>query len=196
VSAVRLVQADFLLLDLRFLATDGVTKVVSNLPYSVGSRMLMDLFALPEPPGRITVTVQLEVGERLIAGAGDAQRGLLGVWAQRVYAPQIRKIISPTCFFPPPKVRSAVVQLDRLDGPRIAPEAAAFFRKLTKAAFGFRRKQMGTILRRISPELGVAADAAKAALLEMGIEPTLRPEVLTVEQWQGLADGLGRHRRP
>jgi 16S rRNA (adenine1518-N6/adenine1519-N6)-dimethyltransferase len=196
VSAVRLVQADFLLLDLRFLATDGVTKVVSNLPYSVGSRMLMDLFALPEPPGRITVTVQLEVGERLIAGAGDAQRGLLGVWAQRVYAPQIRKIISPTCFFPPPKVRSAVVQLDRLDGPRIAPEAAAFFRKLTKAAFGFRRKQMGTILRRISPELGVAADAAEAALLEMGIEPTLRPEVLTVEQWQGLADGLGRHRRP
>jgi 16S rRNA (adenine1518-N6/adenine1519-N6)-dimethyltransferase len=187
---VTLVHADFLELDPSFLEREGVTKVVSNLPYSVGSRILMDLFALPDPPGRITVTVQLEVGERLAAAPGHAQRGLLGVWAQRIYAVHLAKIISPSCFCPPPKIRSAVMQLDRRRDISIEPQRLAFFRQLTKAAFGFRRKQMATILHRIGDGLGVADDQAQAALDAMGLDPKIRPERLSVDQWQELADGL------
>jgi 16S rRNA (adenine1518-N6/adenine1519-N6)-dimethyltransferase len=191
---LQLVHADFLELNPLFLAREGVTKVVSNLPYSVGSRILMDLFALPDPPSRITVTVQLEVGERLTAGPGHVQRGLLGVWAQRVYAVHLVKVISPSCFCPPPKVRSAVMQLDRLSEVVIGQENLEFFRRLTKAAFAFRRKQMATILHRISAGLGVAPDQALIALDEMGLDPKIRPERLSVDQWQTLADGLASRR--
>jgi 16S rRNA (adenine1518-N6/adenine1519-N6)-dimethyltransferase len=189
---VRLVHADFLELDPLFLEQEGVTKVVSNLPYSVGSRILMELFALCHPPVRITVTVQLEVGERLSAGPGDVQRGLLGVWAQRVYAVHIVKVISPSCFCPAPKVRSAVMRLDRLPGLAVEPGNLLFFRQLTKAAFSFRRKQMATILYRVSAGLGVDPEQATAALEDMGLDPKIRPERLSVDQWQGLADGMIR----
>jgi len=160
--------------------------VVSNLPYSVGSRILMELFALPSPPERITVTVQLEVGERLVAGPGHGARGLLGVWAQRVYDVEIRKIISPTCFCPPPKVKSAVVRMNRL--PRCGGGGREGFRRLTKEVFAFRRKQLGTILRRV--ESGAGTNGVTGALDELGIDPRTRPEMLTNDEWQALADRL------
>ena len=187
---VELIRGDALELSEAFFEQRGVTKVVSNLPYSVGSRILMNLFAMVHPPARITVTVQLEVGERLMAGPGDPERGLLGVWAQRRYGVQIRKIVSPTCFWPPPKVRSAVVQLDRSEGAAVD---SAFFRKLTKEAFSYRRKQMSAILSRICPKLGVTPDVALAVLAELEIDPKTRPEMLTVEQWQSMADAMKRN---
>lgn len=183
---VEIIHADALEIDLKLLADWGVTRVVSNLPYSVGSRILMNLFALQCPPERITVTVQLEVGERLVAGSGQSERGLLGVWAQRAYDVKVRKIISPTCFCPAPKVKSAVVGLNRLavfnDLGRLP------FLKLTKEVFAFRRKQVGTILRRLEPDMG--DDAIKGVLSDLGIDPKTRPEMLTNEEWQALSDQL------
>jgi len=185
-EGMRILQADAVELDPGMLAGWGVTKVVSNLPYSVGSRILMELFALPRPPERITVTVQKEVGDRLAAGPGQEARGLLGVWAQQAYHVEIRKIISPTCFWPPPQIRSAVVRLDRLQD-REEKGRMDFFR-LTKDVFGFRRKQMGTILKRLLP----AADpeAIAGALRAAGIDPRTRPEILTVDEWRILANEL------
>lgn len=182
---VQIIQADVLDLDLSCLAEWGVTRVVSNLPYSAGSRILMELFSLRYPPERITVTVQLEVGERLVAGPGQRERGLLGVWAQRVYDVEIRKIISPTCFCPPPKVKSAVVRLSRL--PMIE-EGRDEFRKVTKDVFAFRRKQLGTILRRVVP--AGALDDIGTVVRDLGIDPRTRPEMLTNSEWQALADRL------
>jgi 16S rRNA (adenine1518-N6/adenine1519-N6)-dimethyltransferase len=183
---VEIIHADALEIDLKLLADWGVTRVVSNLPYSVGSRILMNLFALQCPPERITVTVQLEVGERLVAGSGQSERGLLGVWAQRAYDVKVRKIISPTCFCPAPKVKSAVVGLNRLavfnDLGRLP------FLKLTKEVFAFRRKQVGTILRRLEPDMG--DDAIKGVLSDLGIDPKTRPEMLTNDEWQALSDQL------
>lgn len=183
---VQIIQADALDLDFNRLAEWGVTRVVSNLPYSVGSRILMNLFALPNPPERITVTVQVEVGERLVAGPGQRERGLLGVWAQRVYNVNIRKIVSPTCFRPAPKVKSAVVGMVRL--PLIHGQNRDAFRRLTKEVFAFRRKQLGTILRRVAT--GMSEASIKSTLEEVGIDPRIRPEMLTNDEWQALADRL------
>lgn len=185
--ALTLIHQDALELDAAFFERQGITQVVSNLPYSVGSRILMNCFALPVPPRRVTVTVQLEVAERLAAGPGHRHRGLLGVWAQREYAVRTVKVISPTCFCPPPKVKSAVVRLERLvrEARAVAGDRAAF-RALTRLAFGYRRKQLGSILAR----LGATPDALDGVLAVAGLDHRLRPERLTVDQWQVLADAM------
>ena len=170
----------------------GVTQIVSNLPYSVGSRILMDVFALPDPPPFITVTVQLEVAERLKARVGHPDRGLMGVWAQRWYDVKIVKTIHPTCFLPRPKVQSAIVRLTRHGN---APTAdGAFFRALTRVAFGYRRKQMATILNRAAGDLRVDGAAAAAAMTGLGIDPQRRPETFDRETWERLAGALAEAR--
>ncbi len=187
---LTLMRGDAMDLDAAFFEQEGITSLVSNLPYSVGSRILMNVFALPHPPKRITVTVQLEVGERLAAAPGDEERGLMGVWAQRVYQVETVKIISPNCFYPRPKIKSAVVRMTRLPESRILAGDRPMFARLTKEAFAFRRKQMATILTKIAARFGVTPEQAVSVLFQMGLDPRIRPEMLTVDQWQALADGL------
>lgn len=193
-SCLTLVEGDALDLDADFFQREGITKVVSNLPYSVGSRILMNLFALPFPPPQLTVMVQLEVAERLVAGPGDKERGLLGVWAQRVYSAATVKVISPNCFYPRPQVKSAVVVLKRLPNEVVQGGNRPLFRELTKEAFSYRRKQMATIMTRLSGRFGVTADAAVGLLAQSGLDPRIRPELLTVDQWQALANGMHEER--
>ncbi len=151
-------------------------KMISNLPYSVGSRILMDAFAAITGPARIVVTVQLEVADRLVAKPDTKDYGLLTIAAQIRYAARRHKVVSPTCFFPPPAVKSAIVVLDRIPSP--APSALARkVRSLAARAFAHRRKQLGNIL---------DADALTCA----GIDPTLRPENLAPPTWLALAGAL------
>jgi 16S rRNA (adenine1518-N6/adenine1519-N6)-dimethyltransferase len=190
--SLTLVRGDALDLDASFFEREGITSLVSNLPYSVGSRILMNVFALPHPPRRVTVTVQLEVGERLTAGPGDEERGLLGVWAQRVYEVETVKVISPNCFYPRPKVKSAVVRMTRLPESRIQAGDRKLFAALTKEAFAYRRKQMATIMTKSAARFGVTPEQAVAVLGQTGLDPRIRPEMITVDQWQSLADGLSK----
>ena len=191
---LNLIEGDALDIDEDFLQREGITKVVSNLPYSVGSRVLMNFFSLSCPPAQITVMVQLEVAQRLSAGPGDEDRGLLGVWAQRVYSVKTVKVISPNCFYPRPQVKSAVVVLERLPLDVVQKGDRALFRELTKGAFSFRRKQMATIMTRLSAKLGLTVEQAVSVLPEIGLDPRIRPEMLTVDQWQALADGLLKYK--
>jgi 16S rRNA (adenine1518-N6/adenine1519-N6)-dimethyltransferase len=193
--SLALVRGDAMDLDVAFFEREGVTALVSNLPYSVGSRILMNVFALPHPPKHITVTVQLEVGERLAAAPGDEERGLMGVWAQRVYDVETVKIISPSCFYPRPKIKSAVVRMTRLPEPRILEGDRPMFARLTKEAFAFRRKQMATILTKVAARFCVTPEQAVSVLFQMGLDSRIRPEMLTVNQWQTLADGIRASRR-
>jgi len=190
-AALSLILGDALDLDADFFEREKITQLVSNLPYSVGSRILMNVFTLPRPPAQITVTLQLEVAERLSAAIGTETRGLMGVWAQRVYHVEIIKVISPSCFCPRPKVKSAVVLLKRLPDDVLNVGDRAMFTRLTKESFVFRRKQLATILSRVAPKLGFELDQALTVLEKMGVDPRIRPEMLEVGQWQQLADGVG-----
>lgn len=192
-SALELIEGDALDIDPAFLAGRQVNKVVSNLPYSVGSRVLMNFFSMPDPPERLVVMVQLEVAERLAAGAGAPQRGLLGVWAQRSYTVALAKVISRNCFIPRPKVQSAVVVMDRRTD--LAPAGnRALFESLTKEAFSYRRKQMSAIMHRIAGSLALTNDEAQGVLEEVGLEARIRPELLGGGEWQHLADAIARVR--
>ncbi len=181
-----LIRGDFLKQDIAGLS-HGISSVVSNLPYSVGSRMLMEFFALDDPPPQLVVTVQREVGERMAAPPGGKIRGLLGVWAQLCYRVQIVRMINPSCFMPRPQVFSAVMRLQRLTkGVKTTPLERKAFRALTKEAFSQRRKQLGTVLCHSNARGALPADPA-AWLASVGLDPKLRAEALSIDQWIRLA---------
>jgi len=178
---LELVWADALDLDLGGEWMARFTKVVSNLPYSAGARILAEIVRGPRPPGRMVVMVQREVADRISAPAGTKDRGTLGVWIQARYETETVKRVSRTCFWPPPEVESSLVCLRRREKSLVKPEFEGQYFALTKAMFQHRRKQMGKLL------AGVLTDPA-TALRDSGIPPASRPEQLTIEQWCRLAE--------
>jgi len=161
---VELICGDMMKVDHEALFRSGINKVVANLPYSVGSAILVNLVQAETPPAQLTVTLQQEVAARLIAKPGHKDFGLLTLWTQLRYDVTIRKTVSPTCFYPAPGVSSAIINLIRrerlTDGTtRVFGVRSSgfgqptdnfldrhFFYALTKFAFAHRRKQLKTIL--------------------------------------------------
>ena len=173
---LQLIHADALAVDLAGLLAGGINKVISNLPYSVGSRLLVELAQAAQRPERMVVTVQREVADRIVAGPGSHDFGVLSVFLQLDYEAFLRKRVSRSCFFPAPQVESALVELKRRP-ERIAPlTSEAVFHRIVKTCFAHRRKQLGSILR----------DAA--ALERADIDRQRRPEVLSLTEWIRLAN--------
>jgi 16S rRNA (adenine1518-N6/adenine1519-N6)-dimethyltransferase len=173
-----------------------VDAVVSNLPYSAGSRILAKIAMLESPPRSVTVTVQREVGERMAAGPGSPAYGLLGVWMQSVYEVKRVRTVGRGCFWPAPEVESAIVRL-RLRTPLPgSPEERGVFFDLTKRVFAHRRKQMGAILNRLGPRLLFRGTAARDLLERGGIPPAARPEDLSVGAFLSLARAVRGEERP
>lgn len=184
-----LVVSDALDLDLGALVREHrLNKFVANLPYSAGSRILVECFHHAPSLERMVVTVQLEVGERLAAPAGSDDYGLLSIWAQLDYRVAVAKRISPSCFHPRPQVTSAIVTLEKSAERRAALRDASLFDALVKRAFSQRRKQLGTILEGF-PAAG-GRERLRAHLDDIGIDPRARPEILTIANWIALADTL------
>lgn len=163
---------------------------VSNLPYSVGTRILLDICRHQLAPPLLLVMVQREVADRLAASPGDDERGLAGVWVQARWDVKPLRAVTANCFWPRPEVSSTVVQLTLHD--RLPAEAAKRFYRLTKVAFTQRRKQLATILKNNAAVLGLAAGSAAAQqpLAAAAVDPAARPESLSHEDWLRLALAL------
>lgn len=177
---LQLTAQDALKSDWDTLLGSGFDAFVSNLPYSVGTRILMDVALHVAAPRSLTVLVQTEVAERFAAGPGEDARGQAGVWLQLDYDVRVLFPVSGNCFWPRPEVESSVVRLDYRGGGLSQSERKRFF-ALSKLCFMHRRKQMGTILRKSAEFCGCAG-----ALEQAGIAPDARPETLTQEQWKAL----------
>jgi 16S rRNA (adenine1518-N6/adenine1519-N6)-dimethyltransferase len=160
----------------------GRWTLVANLPYNVAVPVLMRI--LDEEPriDRFLVMVQREVGERLAARPGDPQYGAVSVKvAYRARAVVLRRV-SPSVFWPRPKVESVLVQMERIPPP-VDVEAGTLWR-LIEVAFAQRRKNMrGAMIR-----LGLAPAAAARALEASGIRPQARPEELGLAEFASLAE--------
>jgi 16S rRNA (adenine1518-N6/adenine1519-N6)-dimethyltransferase len=144
-------------------------KLIANLPYNVGSPLLANL-AIEDRVIRMTLAVvllQREVAQRLTAPPGTKQYGPLGVLIQAMYEVQCIGTVSPSCFWPRPQVESAIVRLRRRAVP--ATDDPTALAETLQRLFSTRRKQVGTILGRDHH-------------LPQGIDPSVRPEDLTVEQ--------------
>ncbi len=190
-SNVRIMEGDFLDLDIpALLEAHQIKKVVANLPYNSGTRMLVELMQAPRPPCTMVVTVQLEVGERLAAVPGDDGYGLLSVWAGVGYRVELIKKISPSCFYPTPGVWSVVTRLSAHDPNRPVRPASPLFYALTREAFQHRRKQLAGILDRAPESLRLPPAESAVLLAELGADVRARPEQLSVAQWLELAARL------
>jgi len=185
-AGLRVVEADALELDLDALLSENFAACVSNLPYSVGTRILLDLALHPCAPATFTVLVQTEVAERLAAPPGGDARGQAGVWLQLDYDVAVVRAVKSSCFWPRPEVGSSVVRLDRHPCALGAEERRWFF-ELTRYAFMHRRKQLGAALRKAPEPLGRSDAELNARFAAAEIAPTLRPEQLSNAQWQALA---------
>ena len=179
---LELIEADALDIDLEKHLAAGCNKVAANLPYSVASRLLVDLAEAPHRPEQMVVTLQSEVADRLTAKADTDDFGLLSVILQLRYDISIRKEISPSCFYPPPEVKSAIVNM-ALRAPTEEPRDYERFKSLLKLCFSKRRKQISGVLRKTYPHL-------ESALAQMKLDPQSRPETLTPEQWVKLSNLL------
>jgi 16S rRNA (adenine1518-N6/adenine1519-N6)-dimethyltransferase len=160
-------------------------KLVANLPYSVGSPILVELAEVDQPPDRLVVTLQLEVVKRLLAAADTEDYGLLTLLLQLRYEPTGWFKLPANCFFPQPNVDSACLTLVRRPAPLLNLEEAKRFTRLVKIAFGQRRKMMFKLLTAAWPEAQL-----EAAFAATGIARTARAEQVGLEQFVALTRAL------
>ncbi len=186
---VEVVHGDILSLDLRALASDwAATRVVGNIPYNITTPIVFRLLRLP-CPADIVVTVQAEVAARILAPPGTRTYGALTVGvAVHADASAVCKV-PRGAFRPVPKVDSVALRITPRSPPPLTPEASRRVRALTRAAFSWRRKQLGTILRR-HPDLRCSAAWVEEALAERSLSATLRPERLSPDDFVALSRAL------
>jgi len=175
------VLADALDIDEPALLGPGAAKIVANLPYNVGTPLLVKWMTAPWPPWweSLTLMFQREVAERLTARPGTKPYGRLSVLAQWRARPQILFNLPAAAFTPPPKVASAVVQIlpaEPLD-PAVSP---ATLERVVAAAFGQRRKMLRAALKSLTPD-------PEALLTRAGIAPTARAETVDIAGFCRLA---------
>lgn len=186
---VQIHAGDALEMDLGALvAGPGPYRVISNVPYHITSPLLFAVLELEPPPLRVVLTLQKEVAERIVAAPGTKAYGALSVGVRAVARAEIRFSVSRSAFRPVPEVDSAVVRIEpKAERPPRGNRRS--LRRLTRVAFGRRRKQLQKILR-TAPEYSLSAASAKAVCEELGVDPRVRPERLRPEQFLELAARL------
>jgi 16S rRNA (adenine1518-N6/adenine1519-N6)-dimethyltransferase len=183
---LKIVSADALKLDEHALFGTSRVRIAANLPYNIGTALLVKWLTLePWPPfwQSLTLMFQREVAERIVAKTETAAFGRLSVLAQWRSSAKILFDVSRSAFVPPPKITSTVVRLEPLASP-VAPARLSDLERVTAAAFGQRRKMLRQSLK------GLAANAEER-IRAAGIAPTARPEQLSVAEFAALARQFG-----
>ena len=178
---VLIAEADVLEVSLGELAA-GPYVLVGNVPYYITTPILFHALAPPRAD-RAVYLVQREVAQRLAARPGTKEYGALTVNVAAVARAETLFGVPAGAFAPPPKVESAVVRITPLATPLVAADEEQRFRVLVQSAFGMRRKQMRRVVRSL---FSIDAEQADQLLAPAGIEPEVRPETLSVEQFVGL----------
>lgn len=154
--------------------------MIANLPYNVGTSLVLDTLRHTPQVTRFVIMVQIEVAERLVAGSGSAAYGLPSVVVGIHGSAKLEFKVPPQVFLPPPKVGSAVVSIERRSVPRHAERAV----ELAAAGFSQRRKMLRSSL--------VSAIADPSGVLRAaGVPPTARAEELDPAAWLRLAEVAG-----
>ena len=178
---LEVINADALALDWSAHLTPPV-KVVSNLPYNVGTELLIRWLTPPAWPPvwqSLTLMFQREVADRIVAAPGSKTYGRLAILAQWRRDARIALTLPPEAFTPPPKVHSAVVHFTDLPSPRFPADQAVLERVVAKA-FNQRRKMLRAALKGLAPDI-------EDRILAAGLKPTDRAEQISIEGFCALA---------
>jgi 16S rRNA (adenine1518-N6/adenine1519-N6)-dimethyltransferase len=161
--------------------------VLGNLPYQIGSVILLALAHAGAAVARAVVMVQKEFAQRVVAPAGSKTYGRLSVMIQQRMSARILFHVGSSSFYPRPKVTSSVMRLESLAAP-LAPVAdERLFERVVKEAFGTRRKMLR---RALEPAFG--AEVIARAFDRAGIAGTRRAEELSVGDFARLSDAIGK----
>ncbi|MDP1874636.1 16S rRNA (adenine(1518)-N(6)/adenine(1519)-N(6))-dimethyltransferase RsmA [Phenylobacterium sp.] len=175
-------MADALKVDEAALTGGEPVAIVSNLPYNIGTALLIKWLTGPYRPASMTLMFQKEVAQRIVARPGDDAYGRLAVIAQATAQARIVMEAPARAFTPPPKVDSAVVRLDPLPDRPTEPLLSALER-VSQAAFGQRRKMLRSSLKSLG-----GAELCETA----GIDPARRAETLALDEFMSLAAAVLR----
>ena len=182
---LEIVQGDALEID-AMAHLSAPVRIVANLPYNVGTELLVRWLDPPAWPPfwtSLTLMFQREVAERIVAKPGSKAYGRLSILAQWRCEARIAMSLPPGAFTPPPKVASAVVHLAALPAPRY-PADAAILNRVVAAAFNQRRKMLRAALKGLVPDI-------EERLASVGIAPTERAERVPLDRFCALARTFG-----
>lgn len=167
----RIVEADFLRLDLAELTRGRELCVIGNYPYNISSQIFFHILDYKDMVPCCSGMLQREVAERLAAPEGTKARGILSVLLQLWYRVDYLFTVSENVFNPPPKVKSGVIKLVRNDR-RLLPCSEQLLKSVVKVTFGQRRKTIRNSIRAVCPDFPAGHPLAQ-----------MRPEQLSVEQF-------------
>ena len=161
-------------------------KVVANIPYYITTPIIFRLLKAKKNLKSMTLTIQKEVAERIVAAPGGKDYGVLSVMIQYYAEPRLKFIIPKGAFRPVPKVCSAVVHFKILERPPVSVKDEEYFFRVVKTAFSQRRKMLSNSLKSLSIDIIDIKDK----LTEAGIDSSRRPETLCIEEFARLSNVL------
>jgi 16S rRNA (adenine1518-N6/adenine1519-N6)-dimethyltransferase len=176
-------------IDRRLAAAPGRRlKLAANLPYNVATPILTNLLA-EHSPHSMTVTIQKELGDRIVARPGQKDYGALSIWLQSQCRVRTVRVMPPTAFWPRPKVYSAIVQIELDEELRNRIADRGFFHRFVRSMFFHRRKYLRSeLLSAFKDRLG--KPEVDAILARTGLAGEIRAEQLDVETMLRLADAV------
>jgi len=194
---VTVINEDILKTDLQKIADERnggrPVKIVANLPYYITTPIIMGILESHAPVSSQTVMIQKEVAGRMAAGPGSREYGALSLAVQYYCTAELNANVPPNCFIPRPDVYSTVITLKTRDEkPAVSDEELLF--KVTKAAFAMRRKTLVNCLKS-SQELGLNREDAEGLLKDAGLDPMVRGEDLSLEEFIRLTDLLSERKK-
>ncbi len=176
---LHIFEADALAFDFQQIPRNGSKlRIVGNLPYNISTPLLFHLLSYIDYIRDMHFMLQKEVVDRLAAPPGTSNYGRLSVMLQYHCNVTPLFIVKPGCFYPPPKVDSAIVKLEPHQQPGIMADNYAYFSQVVKQAFQQRRKTLKNNLK------GLLSDTA---IKNCGIDPGIRPEQLSIEAFVALS---------
>jgi 16S rRNA (adenine1518-N6/adenine1519-N6)-dimethyltransferase len=158
-------------------------KVVSNIPYYITTPIIFRLLDAKKSLISMTLTIQKEVAERIVAGPGSRDYGVLSIGTQFYAEPELKFIIPKEAFRPVPKVDSALIHMKIRREPAVAVLDTAMFFRVVKTAFSQRRKTLANSLHTLSQNI-------RDVLRDADIEPQRRPETLSLGEFARISDAL------
>jgi 16S rRNA (adenine1518-N6/adenine1519-N6)-dimethyltransferase len=177
---VDLIAGDALRIDWE-VTIEGEYKVVANIPYSITSPLLRKIFLMKRPPASVVLLVQKELAERITAKPGRSDRGMLTILTEAAAEAKVIRTVPSEAFYPAPKVESAVIRL--VPKPN---EMSSIFWPAVEAGFRHKRQTLANSLK----DMQLSKEKSEQLLRSIGLDPMVRPQVLSFEDWQKLSQRL------
>ncbi|HUS84196.1 MAG TPA: 16S rRNA (adenine(1518)-N(6)/adenine(1519)-N(6))-dimethyltransferase RsmA [Anaerolineales bacterium] len=179
---VSLIHTDFLQVDPGELVSRSGYSVVANIPYNITSALIRHLMESSMSPARVVLTMQREVAQRITGSPGDMS--LLALSVQIFGSAKITAHIPAGCFYPIPKVDSAVLRIDVYEEPVVPRNMIPVIFSLARTGFGQKRKKLRNSL---VPVIGSNPADVEKLLVRAGIQPKSRAQELSIQDWEKIA---------